>query len=86
MAGWALGLMAGFGGLSMLATPAPLVVGVILLVRWLGRGTPAPPDSGAPDEKGSVARDPALETLHRRYAAGEISQEEYRTMRQALER
>jgi hypothetical protein len=35
-AGWALGLVAGFGGLSLLATPAALIVGMILLVRWLG--------------------------------------------------
>jgi hypothetical protein len=35
-AGWALGLVAGFGGLSLLATPAALIVEMILLVRWLG--------------------------------------------------
>jgi hypothetical protein len=32
-AGWALGLLAGFAGLSLLATPAALIVGIILLVR-----------------------------------------------------
>jgi hypothetical protein len=34
--GWALGLLAGFMGPSMLATPTALIVGIILLVRWLG--------------------------------------------------
>jgi putative membrane protein len=85
-AGWALGLMAGFGGLSMLATPAALVVGVILLVRWLGSATSAHPDERAKEETDSLARDPALETLRRRYAAGDVSREEYDNVRQALER
>jgi uncharacterized membrane protein len=83
--GWTLGLLAGFIGPSMLATPAALIVGIVLLVRWLG-GTPARPDKGARDEKGGVAREPALETLRRRYAAGDVSQGEYEKMRQALER
>jgi hypothetical protein len=39
-AGWALGLLAGFAGLSLLATPAALIVGIVLLVRWLGGTTP----------------------------------------------
>jgi uncharacterized membrane protein len=67
-------------------------VGIILLVRWLGGGTSAPPDREAQDEKKAreeeeeEERDPALETLRRRYAAGEISQEEYENMRKTLER
>ena len=82
-AGWALGLLAGFGGLSMLATPAALIVGIVLLVRWLG-GTPAPSDRRAPEEEGGGERDPAIDTLRRRYAAGGISQEEYETLRSTL--
>jgi MFS family permease len=39
-AGWALGLLVGFGGLSALALPASLIVGMILLVRWLGARPP----------------------------------------------
>jgi uncharacterized membrane protein len=81
------GLLAGFAGLSLLATPAALIVGIILLVRWLGGGsTSDAPDRGAQEEKGRGERDPALETLRRRYAAGEISQEEYENMRKTLER
>ena len=41
-AGWALGLLAGFGGLSMLATPTALIVGIVLLVRWLGSSSTGP--------------------------------------------
>ena len=86
-AGWALGLLAGFVPLSLLATPAALIVGVVLLVRWLGGGTSAASDTGAQDEKvREEERDPALDTLRRRYATGEISQEEYEIMRKTLER
>jgi uncharacterized membrane protein len=86
-AGWALGLLAGFAPLSLLATPAALVVGIFLLARWLGGGTSASPDTGAQDVKASEEeRDPALDTLRRRYATGEISQEEYENMRKMLER
>ena len=83
-AGWALGLLAGFGGLSMLATPAALIVGIILLVRWLG-GSSIGPDRDAQGKEKGIG-DPALETLRQRYAAGEVSQEEYKNTRQTLER
>jgi uncharacterized membrane protein len=83
-AGWALGLLAGFGGLSLLATPAALIVGIILLVRWLGGSPSAAADGGAQEQKGRGKRDPALDTLRRRYAAGEISQGEYENMRKTL--
>src|ERR671932_1556795 len=56
--GWALGLLAGFIGPSMLATPTALIVGIILLVRWLGDGTYASLDR-EPLEKGTEAQDPA---------------------------
>ena len=83
-AGWALGLLAGFGGLSLLAIPAALIVGMILLVRWEGGSTSAGPHRGAQGEKVRGERDPALDTLRRRYAAGEISREEYENMRKIL--
>jgi putative membrane protein len=83
-AGWALGLLAGFGGLSMLATPAALIVGIILLVRWLGDSSIGPDREAQGKERG--IGDPALETLRQRYAAGEVSQEEYKNIRQTLER
>lgn len=85
-AGWALGLLAGFGGLSLLATPAALIVGVVLLVRWLGGSSSTPLDRVAQEEKVREELDPALDTLRRRYAAGEISHEEYEDMHKRLVR
>ena len=84
VAGWVLGLVAGFGGLPRLATPAALIVGIILLVRWLG-GSSTGLD-GEAQEKDRGLGDPALETLRRGYATGEVSQEEYKYIRQILER
>ena len=82
--GWALGLLAASIGPSMLATPAALIVGIVLLVRWLG-GSSTGRDREE-QEKDRGVGDPALETLRQRYAAGEVSQEEYKNIRQTLER
>jgi hypothetical protein len=49
-----------------------------------GRTTSADPDRGAQEEKVREERDPALDTLRRRDAAGEVSQEEYENMRKNL--
>src|SRR5215207_3284274 len=68
--GWAWGLVMALGLLSMFAFWGALIVGVVLLVRWLV-GT----NAGSDDTE-----DPALEALRRRYAAGEISHEEYERM------
>lgn len=75
--GWAWGLAMALGLLSMFAFWGAIIVGIVLLVRWLV-GTNAAPDG--------AGEDTALETLRRRYAAGEISHEEYERMRVALER
>jgi putative membrane protein len=72
MDGWAL------GGLVMLAFWSALIVGVVLLVRSL---TGVPAAQGQPPH-----RESPLDILKRRYAAGEIRQEEYDRMRQELER
>jgi uncharacterized membrane protein len=82
--GWALGLVAAFLGPSLFATPAALIVGIILLIRWLG-GSSTGPDREAQGKEMEMG-DPAQETLRQRYAAGEVSQEEYNKIRQALER
>ena len=73
--GWGWGLAMGLGALSMLAFWGALIVGIILLVRWLG-------DMAA--GRHHTEEDSALETLRRRYAAGEISQEEYEQRRKVL--
>ena len=76
--GLASGLAAGLSSLSMLALWGVLIVGVVLLVSKLGGTTPLV-------GPGREAEDEALATLRRRYAAGEISQEEYEQMRKVLE-
>jgi len=82
--GWALGLVAAFIGPSLFATPAALIVGIVLLVRWLGSSSTSPHREAQEVDRG--IGDPALETLRQRYAAGEVSQEEYKNIRRTLER
>ena len=76
--------MAGFIGPSLLATPTALIVGIILLVRWLGNSSTGRDREAQEKDRGMG--DQALETLRQRYAAGEVSQEEYKHKRQTLER
>jgi putative membrane protein len=77
-ASWAWGLAMGFGGLMMLAFWGVLIVGVALLVRWLSVTTTG---SGEPPH-----RESPQDILKRRYAAGEVTQEEYERIRHQLER
>jgi uncharacterized membrane protein len=74
--GWAWGLTMTPGLLSMFAFWGAIIVGIVLLAR-----RPAGKDASSND-----AQDPALEDLRRRYAAGEVSHEEYDRMLEALER
>lgn len=74
---WGWGLMMGLGWLMMLAFWGALIVGVALLVRWL---------SGATAGATAPARESPLDILKRRYAAGEITQDEYARIRQEIER
>jgi putative membrane protein len=80
--GWRWGLGLGLGWLALLAFFGAVIVGIILLVRTLdshsahGPGTPP----------AAVGHDTALEVLRRRYAAGELTEEEYERMRGVLER
>lgn len=76
--GWSWGLGMGLGLLAMLAFWGVLIVGLVLLVRWLA-GTGGGGGGGPRGE-------PPVETLKRRYAAGEVDREEYERMRQELER
>lgn len=69
---WSGSMGMGLGWLMMLAFWGIVVLGVALLVGWFAsnRGTPA---------AGS-----ALEVLRRRFAAGELTPEQFDQMRQAL--
>ena len=71
--GWMWGLGMGFGGLVMLAFWGVVIVGVILLVRSV---------SGA---QGGLWHETPLNLLKRRYAAGQITREQYEQMRKDLE-
>jgi uncharacterized membrane protein len=73
---WPRGLTMTPGLLSMFAFWGAIIVGIVLLAR-----RPAGKDASSND-----AQDPALEDLRRRYAAGEVSHEEYDRMLEALER
>ncbi len=70
MSGWGAGLLMGLGGLMMLAFWAAVMLGIVLLVKWVGGVTP---HGRAPDDP--------LTVLQRRYAAGEIDQETYQRIR-----
>jgi putative membrane protein len=76
MMGWMAGMMGGM--MLWMLLPGLLVLAAIaLLVVWAVR-------RGAGATGGAGQRDAALETLRRRYAAGELSQEQYRRMAKEL--
>ena len=74
-AGWSWALVMGLGGLAAVAFWAALIVGVALLVRSLS--SPSRVQSPA-------SRETPLEILERRYASGELSEEEFQRMGQTL--
>ncbi len=71
--GWMWGFGMGLGGLVMLAFWGALIVGFLLVMRTLGGG-----------HRGRW-HDTPLDVLKRRYAAGEITREQYEQMRKDLE-
>jgi putative membrane protein len=71
--GWMWGFGMGLGGLVMLAFWGAVIIGIVLLVRAMGSGG------------GASAHGTPLDTLKRRYAAGEITREQYAQMRKDLE-
>ena len=66
----------GLGGLAAVAFWAALIVGVVLLVRVL---------SGAQGQPTSTTSTTPLEILQRRYAAGEIDDEQFQRMQENLQ-
>ena len=73
---WSMGLVMGLGGVAVVAFWAALIVGVVLLVRVL---------SGAQGRPTSAAPTTPLEILQRRYAAGEINDEQFERMQENLQ-
>ena len=74
-AGWSMWLVMGLGGLAVVAFWAALIVGVALLVRLL---------SSTSRVQSAPSRETPLEILERRYASGELSDEEFQRMGQTL--
>lgn len=69
------------GGLLMMLFWAVVIVGIV----WLLKGRPA--HNGRNDNhQRHLPKETALEILQKRYAAGEISKEEYREMKDELSR
>lgn len=78
MGGSGFGVMGGFGGLGM-GFGLLVLIGLVVLVIW-GVST-----LGAPQTTSGASGDEALALLRRRYARGEISQDEYEQARRALQ-
>lgn len=72
--GWMWGFGMGLGGLTMLVFWGAVIAGIVLLVRQVGQGGSA------------ASRETPIDVLKRRYAAGEITQEQYEQMKQDLEK
>lgn len=71
------------GAVLSLAVTLLMVVALVLLVVWLWRKVrePAPRGAAGPQASGEAA----LEILRRRYARGELSDDEFQRMRTRLE-
>ena len=71
-AGWGWGM--GFGMISMVLSWILVILGIVVLVRWVG-GSSA---SGTPPSK------TALDILNERYARGEIEKQEFEEKKRVL--
>lgn len=70
MGGFGFGM---FGGLMMLVFWGVIIALIVLAVRWVMAN------------QGAAPRDDALETLRKRFAAGEIDEEEFNRRKRVLE-
>ena len=66
-----------FGGLMMIAFWGGLILLIVFVVRWLGRGPSHGNGASPPGARG-------LEILQERYARGEIDKAEYEERKQLL--
>ena len=71
--GWMWGLGMGLGGLTMLIFWGAVIVGIVLFVRFLGAT-----DSASAERS-------SLDVAKRRYAAGDITREQYEEIRKSLD-
>jgi putative membrane protein len=75
MGGYGWGGGWGFGGIGMLLWWVLIVLGIVLLVKWIFGGGPA---------AGHRTGDRALEVLKERYARGEIDKNEFEEKKRDL--
>ena len=73
--GWGWGM--GFGMISMVLFWVIVILGIVVLVRWIGTG----PSGGA----GQTPAKTALDILKERYARGEVGREEFEQKKRDLE-
>jgi len=69
--------MGWFGGIVMIAFWIAVIVGIVLLIRWLIISTRTA-------SQGMSSGDSALEILKKRYARGEINKEEFEEKKKDL--
>lgn len=74
--GWGWGWSMGFGMLSMVLFWVLVILGIVILVRWIAAGSFG--GAGTPREK------TALDILKERYARGEIDREEFEQKKRDL--
>jgi putative membrane protein len=72
--GWGWGM--GFGMISMVLFWVLIILGIVILVKWIAAGT-----SGA----GQAPAKTALDILKERYARGEIGREEFEQKKRDIE-
>jgi putative membrane protein len=77
MGGYGWGGGWGFGAIGMVLWWILIILGIVLLARWLL--------SGSPGRGGNAPTGRALEVLKERYARGEIDKQEYEQKKRDLE-
>ena len=75
MGGWGSGYMGGWGGLWMMLIVVAVILGIVVLVRGVGRSSAS---------SGTLASKTALDTLNERYARGEIEKQEFEEKKRDL--
>ena len=77
MDGYGMGYGFGFGGIFMILWWVLIIVGIVMLVKWLLGSSPGSCGHGRTGGK-------ALDILKERYARGEIDEQEYQKKRRDL--
>ncbi|WP_018079683.1 SHOCT domain-containing protein [Thiobacillus denitrificans] len=75
MGGWGTGYMGGWGGLWMILVVVAVILGIVVLVRWVGKSSAS---------SGTRVSNAALDALNERYAPGEIEKQEFEEKKRAL--